>query len=147
MYWLLVKLAWVVQILWHHQIKMATQANASPGGFEQNFFKRNICTRLSNQACKIILALVNFCGPQTLMKLLSLYDESLQRTREKSKGLMKIAKTLVPILQKYFWQFLHFYVTIFKKFNLQCFFFHLSVTIIGGIVFLIFALTAFFIEE
>ena len=90
---------------------MATQANASPGGFEQNFFKRNICTRLSNQAGKIILALVNFCGPQTLMKLLSLYDESLQRTREKSKGLMKIAKTLVPILQKYFWQFLHFYVS------------------------------------
>ena len=45
-----------------------------------------VLTRLSNQAGKITLVPVNFPGAKPIMKLVSLNDVSLQRTREKRKG-------------------------------------------------------------
>ena len=71
-----------------------------------------VLTRLSNQAGKITLVPVNFPGAKPIMKLVSLNDVSLQRTREKRKGWMKKCKILVPILQNYLWKFLHFYLPL-----------------------------------
>lgn len=85
---------------------------------------------------------------KALWAYVSIDGVPLWRTKEKSEGGMKkkpkhYRQFVRTILGNFFiWFYRHF-----KKFNLQCFFFYLSVTIIGGIVFLIFALTAFFIEE